>query len=503
MLFDQADYTPLITSEKIRIVFLFQAPSFWASWESFYYACLNDERFNVKLVLYNKLTFSQAQMQGAEEFLKALQLEYILFDDFDMEIYKAHVVVIQSPYDLTHRIDDALSWRFRKLGCRVVYIPYGIEITDDGNKDRIAHFHSFVVLNAWRIFVISERMEKLYKEACPNRNAVKVSGHPKFDAYANRAVKKLSPDLENAIAGRKVVLWKMHFPKSDDKGILKTPDVSEYIKFAKNLSKYKDLFFIFMPHPLMLAKNKELTDEQQVMSDNIMSAVSLNDNAYIYLDADYRPALIRADAIIIDRSAIMIEAGITGKPIIYMHSKNNPETIAEAFSPLVESYYKGTNADDMEHFVQQFIQGIDDNKEFRKKMFREVIPYADGKCAKRIADSVITDIISESLPRKLRIAAFGMGITFDEYWMKAVSKKSDIELVAIADNKSFLWGTQHNGVPVIEPVKLRDIDFDAVVIFSEKFYREIYRQLVFDINIDEDKILRLDKFLIEILYERT
>jgi hypothetical protein len=452
----------------------------------------------VKLVWLNRFAVNQAQMYGAAEFLEENELEYTRFDDFDMAAYKAHAVVIQLPYDVNYRISEAMSWRFKVSGSRVVYIPYGIEITDDGKGDREAQFLSFGLLNSWRIFVISDPMAELYKECCPNREAVRVLGHPKFDAYVNGSVKAMSVDLEEKINGRKVVLWKMHFPKSDENDVLKTPDVSEYVKFANALSLYDDLFFIFMPHPMMLARNKEITDDKLEISDEILSVVSLNKNAYVCLDADYRPAIVRADAIIIDRSALMIEAAVTGKPILYMYNGVNPEIIAKAFLGLVESYYKGTTCNDMVDFIEQVRAKADPNKQLRMEMFKTTIPYADGKCGKRIADSIASDIAGENTRRRPRIAAFCVGIAFDEYWTRYASQISDVDLVAIADNKSALWGTELNGVPIIKPDKLRDFDFDAVVVFSDTYYRPVYRQLIFDINIAEEKIMRLDKFLAEI-----
>jgi hypothetical protein len=492
----ESKYTPLLPGEKIRIVFLFQVPSFWPSWESFYHACRNDVRFDVQLVWINRFAANQAQMYGAREFLDEMRLEYTIFDDFDLEAYKAHVVAIQMPYDVNYRIGEAMSWRFKSSGSRVVYIPYGIELTDDGKGDRDAQFLSFGALNAWRIFVISELMAELYKEGCPNRNAVRVLGHPKFDAYANGDIRTIPLELEKKIGGRKVILWKMHFPKSDENDAIKTPDVSEYIKFAGMLPEYSDLFFIFMPHPTMLARNKEITDDKLKMSDDILSAVSLNENVHVCLDADYRPALARADAMIMDRTALMIEAAITGKPVMYMYNRANPENIAKAFSGLVESYYSGATCSDMVNFVEQFKTGADPNKQLRERMFKATIPYSDGRCGERIANSIAGDIESECAKRPFRIAAFCIGLAFDEYWTKYASKAPGIELMVIADNKASLWGTEFDGVPIIEPIKLRDFDFDAVVIFSDKYYRTIYRQLIFDINIDEDRIMRLDKFLV-------
>ena len=56
--------------DKIRIVFVFQVASFWTSWESLYKSCIEDERFEVKLMWINDVTGDVAQMSSAQQFLE-------------------------------------------------------------------------------------------------------------------------------------------------------------------------------------------------------------------------------------------------------------------------------------------------------------------------------------------------------------------------------------------------------------------------------------------------
>ena len=57
-----------------------------------------------------------------------------------------------------------------------------------------------------------------------------------------------------------------------------------------------------------------------------------------------------------------------------------------------------------------------------------------------------------------------------------------------------------NGVEIIEPEALRDCDFD-LIIFSERYHRGIFHQLVYEINTDIDKIERSDRFLFRLISE--
>lgn len=74
LLFEQKKI-PYLADEKIRIVFLFQVASFWTSWESFYMACLNDPRIDVKLIFLDEIVREAIQMQSTKDFLVSKRLE--------------------------------------------------------------------------------------------------------------------------------------------------------------------------------------------------------------------------------------------------------------------------------------------------------------------------------------------------------------------------------------------------------------------------------------------
>ena len=73
----QEKKVPYIKGEKIRIVFLFQVASFWPSWESFYKACIEDDRFDVKFLFLDETVREKVQMKTAEHFLMRENINYI------------------------------------------------------------------------------------------------------------------------------------------------------------------------------------------------------------------------------------------------------------------------------------------------------------------------------------------------------------------------------------------------------------------------------------------
>ena len=384
--------TPYKPAEKIRVVFLFQVASFWPSWETLYETCLEDGRFDVKMLFLDETVREAAQMKTAKKFLDTKGIEYIEFSEFDMDDYQPHALFIQTPYDAGHRIKAHWSSAWKAKGYRVIYVPYGIEISDT-ETSRGMHFEQHVIENSWRIYTFSETMLKDYRKYCSNAKAVRALGLPKFDSLYNKEKFKLSEDLISRIDGRKICLWKVHFPKifeENGKDIFVTPDMNEYIKFAEYAIQHKEMFFIFMPHPRFKepVKNKML----QELAIQLMSMLEGVDNVFVDLADDYRPSLVNADSIIIDRSAIMVEAAAIDVPVLYMVNEEFYEPVTKAIEPLMNSYKQGTTCNDMITFITDCSKNVDTNKQERQKAFKQCIPYFDGKCAERIKDDIANDV---------------------------------------------------------------------------------------------------------------
>lgn len=382
-------------SEKVRIVFLFQIASFWPSWETFWEACESDPRFDAKMVFLNQTATEKDQMKTAESFLLKKGLNFTLYEDFDFEAFAPHVVVYQSPYDRYHRKYETWTESMIQKGVRIVYIPYGIEIADTENA-RKDHFEQSVVKNSWRVYTFSERMLKEYRKYCVNRDAVRAIGHPRFDTYFHKEKYKFSNEVIQQNKNRKVILWKVHFPKIipvEGKRVQVSPDLSVYLKFSDYIKRNNDLFFVFLPHPKFLGENGSADNMNK--AHQIINKLQDLENVYIDWDDDYRSALCNAEAIIVDRSAVMIEAGACNVPVLYMYNQEYDEPLTDAVKPLINSYYKGTTLSDMEAFIKMVRDGKDPKKEERNRAFHECVPYFDGKCGERIKDNIFQELKEE------------------------------------------------------------------------------------------------------------
>lgn len=493
------EYIKCGEEEKIRIAIIYQIASYWPSIESFYNACLKDKEVDIKVFFVDETAVESAPVLGSDKFLKSIGVTYSIYSEKAIRDFMPHVALMQSPYDVSLRNPEALSIRLKKMGIRIIYIPYGIEIadTEEANLD---HFHTFVIRNAWRIYTFSEEMKKDYFKYCPNRHAVRALGVPKFDCFKNREL-FFDDAIMKAAAGRKIVLWKMHFPKIIYEGMKRkqvTPYLSEYIAFAKKINQYKEFFFVVMPHPMFFSHTipKELAEEAKILLDILAD----QNNVKIELDADYRKALYTAEAIIIDRSAIMVEAGACGVPILYMKNKDYDEPLTAAVKPLVDTYMNGDCCEDMENFLYDFKENtleclVKDIKVAQERL----IPFLDGNCGRNILEDIKTGI-KEYEDKPVQMVLFGAGNVCEHYIHQLkLNEREGINIIGIADNSSEKWGNMCGGMEIFNPEKLTEVYFDALIITTERYYMPIKKKLVYELFIDEDKIWRLDEFSEELL----
>lgn len=385
---------PYRSGEKIRMVFLFQIASFWPSWETLYQSCVQDERIDVKLVFLDETGSEKSQMLTAHDFLEANRFSYIRYDKFDMEVFAPHVIIMQTPYDNWHRKQAHWSNIYRSKGYRIVYIPYGIEISDTEDSHKL-HFETNVIRNSWRIYTFSDVMKEDYNKYCINSKAVRVLGLPRFDYYINSKKAGLPAVIEEKRNGRPIVLWKVHFPKviwEDGKRCMVTPEIKEYLYFSQKISEFSEFYFVFMPHPKFFEMNLEpgMCEIIQRILDNL----SVCENVWIDERDDYRSSLINADYIIIDRSAVMVEAGVMNVPVLYMVNPNFNEPVTKAIQLLINSYYQGSTCTDMINFLKNCKKNWDPNSNARKKAFNSCIPMYDGRAGERIKEDVIKGVIN-------------------------------------------------------------------------------------------------------------
>jgi hypothetical protein len=84
----------------------------------------------------------------------------------------------------------------------------------------------------------------------------------------------------------------------------------------------------------------------------------------------------------------------------------------------------------------------------------------------------------------MKYIAFGIGKVYKAYCNSEIKRN----IIAYTDN-NFVDANEFEERPVIKPSKISEWAYDYVIIFSTKFFEEIYKQLVNDLNVSEKKII--------------
>ncbi len=482
----------------IKVAFMFQVPSFWPSWECLYNALSSDNRFLTKMYWLNGASGDAAQMNNAKTFLNERNIDYIEYSHERVLKFMPDYMVYQTPYDNGHRDVNAWSIRYKLLGIKIVYIPYGIEISDT-KESRYKHFSLATVLNADEICVLSEAIKKEYDKYCINHKSVKATGLTRFDGLQNEF--PLNIEVEKRAQGRKIILWKVHFPKEFiEDGVKKqaTPDLNEYLKFVEWIKLEQRLFFVFMPHPKFT--DETLSTELRGLAIKLEDELKRLSNVYIDTADDYRNSLMNADAIIVDRSAIMIEAGFKGVPVLYMHNECYEEPMIEPCQDIIDSYYQGTNVEHMINFCRCFMNGDDPKHNERRKIYQQNI--GQKSATKNIISELLLDVHKETdineMKTEANIIIFGTG----ELGRKCLDtynlyNRLNFKVIAFCDNNPNLKGKSINNIKVIIPDEIEKMKHDYIVIGSDKYYREIYLQLTNTLGISKEHIINYDQFIVQ------
>lgn len=377
--------------EKIRIAFIFQGASFWPSWDSLWEAVNADGRFEASMYVCDDVYKEKSQFQTARKFLNDAGIPFTPIHDANLTELNPHIVVLQTPYDGGHRPKYLHGNALTAKGFRVVYIPYGIEISDT-QRGRNDHFSGSVTRYAWRIYTFSEKIISDYKRfSLTGGDMVRSFGHPKFDHFVGAHRPSMPQEILDAAKGRKIVLWKVHFPKKLN-GRLITPSMQEYFNFAKSLLEYPDLYFVFMPHPKFYETADEYFDAKA-----FAKLLDTAENAMQFFGDDYRGVLLNSDFYMIDRSALMIEAGVTGKPILFLSNKSYREPMTKPIQGIVDSYYQAVDCAGMKKFISEVVVGgLDSKQAERSRAIQETIPPITGQSGLLIKNDMVNGLLNEN-----------------------------------------------------------------------------------------------------------
>lgn len=489
-------YIPYHPNEKIRIAFLYQVASYWPSWESFYMACIKDDRFEVRLLYLKNESIHGVQMDTAEDFLQQKGYEYEVYSAGSMDQFRPHIAVFQSPYDSVRHI-GVWALTIRQKGIRILYIPYGIEITDT-EFSQSCHFDTSVVRNAWRVYTLSDAMRDEYIDHFVSKEVVKAVGIPKLDGLFYKEQYSLPQHIKQKANGRKIILWKVHFPNIIlEKGnwVQTTPYLEQYLEFSDWVDQYSNLFFIFRPHPKF--HDNTIRADVREKAVELIQRLETKENVFIDTGDDYRLSLLNADAIMIDRSALMVEAGAVGVPVLFMSNEDFYEPLTKPVYDLVRTYYQGNRAEDMRAFMEMFLLDQDEKRAEREAAAKKIFQYMDGHCGERIKDNICNSLVEEmDRESKIRLIIMGTGKVCGNFISDLkLTENSEFEIIAFSDNNSNKWDNRFLGIKIIPPSHIKEYEYDYIVIATTHYFKPLYKQLIFDFGIDHNRVLAADTFI--------
>lgn len=372
--------------EPVSVVFFFQSPETWASWESVWSAFEADPRADVTIV---RLPFQHDASDDPEKgrrFLADRNLPFVDFSAYDLESAAPDIVFLQNPYDST-RPDSHSAARLASLGLRLAYIPYGLEV-GAGDQNLRWQYDLDLQRLAWRVFVRASRHRRMFARYCQAGSAhVVVTGHPKLDRYEGGHLTERRGRLAEALGERRAILWTPHFSVED--GGWST--FRQYGDAILSLFEQRhDLVLIVRPHPLFFPR---LRSVDEAAERAFRARVEASQNIVLDEAFDYAEAFACSDALMADAGSFLLEYLPTEKPVLYLHQAQGPGLNEEG--SVVEGYYQAHQIEDIESFVDLVARRLDPMKDRRVAQIDEFFLALDGQAGARIAAHAIGAVLSE------------------------------------------------------------------------------------------------------------
>lgn len=385
-----------ITGEKINVVFVCHRPAVWSSLKTVYEAIKNDEHFNATIVaIPNKkeipgkwLDHEIYESEGAEEFWKDYGCingyDYETGEWLDLNSLKPDYVFFQQPYNIT-RCPAYKSWVVSKYA-KICYVHYaGVVYIDDVHAEcnpldfmKNVSFY-FVQNDLDKLFV-----EKHMKQVNNNVQICKV-GFPRYDEISSWEKMESNIWMKEK---RYRIVWTPRWTTNEGNCNFFTYKD----KFVQYISNNNAIDFTFRPHPQAFKEWETTGELKEEERNKYIEKYNQNINLHIDTSANYFPMLYSSDCLITDRSTMMLDYFLTGKPIIYCTN----DSILSDIYPLDEGVYLAHCWDDIEKIVNQLCSGSDPLKDRRKKLLNQYFFLPKEGAGSLIKENIKRDILKQN-----------------------------------------------------------------------------------------------------------
>lgn len=433
-----------ITRKKIYALFLIQEPACLPSIESVFRAAYESSEYETALV-YTPFFHKNLQEQRDyyNEYVTEMGLPVIRCSEYDLPKHSPDVVFMIKPYG---SIPEQFTMKHIKCVVpRVIYIPYGMEITTDLAKFGFQYYAHY---KAWKHCAYGAVVKQYGTEyGYHNGENIVVWGHPKADHYIDvqKNRENIPQEWKEKISGRRTILWTPHHLVSmEDEGTGTWLIWGEHI--LDTIEKNQDVVFIFRPHPLMwgaLVSGGFLSEDEV---EKIQERIASMSNVIVDTYEMYYNAFDAADAIITDGTTFCIEFLYTKKPILL--TPRNMEGFYR-FEEMLKSYYIVNQKEDIDYFIESVRTNKDPMQEVRMQFYKDMFYFPEkGTIGQNIIENVKKDLEKECrdvfqvrvLNEEKNMQDDSMNIIENEYVMEEAEFPLFSILVLCYKNSDLLYG---------------------------------------------------------------
>lgn len=373
---------------KCKIAFMVHEVSAWPCVEHLYRAAACDDRFEATAVY---VPFAHTNSIYGDTNLRTysdMGIPVVNYTDYNLSAENPDIVVFIKPYN---NIPPNFCMReVEKIVKRVVYIPYGLELT----KSLIRYaFHEYTHYRAWKHLAYGNIVKEIGTEyGYRNGENIAVWGHPRVDNYLTDHSYKIPNTWKKKIGRRKVVLWCPHHTIVSGSECVSTW-LDYYEDIFRMFEKRSDLILLWRPHPLLfgaIINNGYMTESD--LKSFIAEKTSCG-NVILDQESDYRLAFSVSDAIITDGTTFALEYLLTDKPLMVTAHSLEQFYNSERFGNAI---YWAQNTSDIERFLNNVTDGHDPRKSVRNEFKNETFFIPENQTVSQyILDQIITELIQE------------------------------------------------------------------------------------------------------------
>lgn len=389
--FDEFKASP---SNPIKVDFYFQRAAGWTNFESIFEAMQENDYFDCQIVALPDISLGAKTVdsQPQRDLLIKKGISFIDWQYYSLTERLPNVAFLQNPYDEA-RPGMFSTKNLRQHNVNIAYTPYGSNM---GNS-QFHHTYSYNLpchnLARW-IFVRSERHKREFGRYCSAGNGhVYVTGHPKFDHYAQRYGMK---DEHALTKKRKTILWDPHFVPPTDEKMFSTFNI--YASAMLKVMAREDINIIIRPHPLFkqfMDVNIEGGNSNETAKNfhRLMEFSEGRENVVWDFSSDYSNAFAQSDALMADLGSFLIEYLPSKKPILYL-THENCIGLDDCGNFIYDNYDVAYTEEDIVDFVDNVVNGIDPHKESRLQVLKDELYFPAHGAGKEISNIIFKDFTS-------------------------------------------------------------------------------------------------------------